>query len=116
MAAALLSAFSSDENSEELDSGSSFCDTPKKREHYNTDFRAIFDKEVALRHLVRKDVERCHKNLYHELSKHAHGNDGSVVIRKADFTLNEHAALISLMKFQDTWKFEGVPPLKWREK
>ena len=76
------------------------------------EFQEIFNNEVALRNLVRRDVEICHKVLYHELSKHAHGNDGMIVIPKADLNSNERAALVSLMKLQNTWR---SGPLGWRE-
>lgn len=40
------------------------------------------------------DVERCRKNIYHERSRHAHGNEGTILIREQDLTANEAAAVI----------------------
>ena len=66
-------------------------------------FKEIMAEEVASRKLVARDVERCIKALYHELSKHAHGNDGEIIIRASDFTPSECAALVSFFKLQDKW-------------
>ena len=66
-------------------------------------FKDIMAKEVARRTLFQRDVERCIKALYHELSKHAHGNDGEIKIRESDYTPSKCAALVSFFKLQDKW-------------
>jgi hypothetical protein len=74
-------------------------------------FQIIMNKEVAIKQLVAKDVERCVKCLYHEVSKHAHGNTGDITIREADYNPNEYVALITFLKLQDLWSH----PLTWKE-
>ncbi|KAG0642989.1 hypothetical protein HOY80DRAFT_1035099, partial [Tuber brumale] len=66
---------------------------------------------VQERRVVRGDVEACFPHLYHRMSIHAHGTDGSIVIRAADFPPNERAALVVLLKLQKEWNF----PLDWKE-
>jgi hypothetical protein len=53
------------------------------------DFENIMKKEVASKKLVTKDVERCVKCLYHEVSKHAHGNTNDITIREEDYIPNQ---------------------------
>lgn len=67
------------------------------------EFGAVYAYEIAARKLARQDVERCRRNIYHELSKHAHGNEGTILIRRMDFTPNEVAAVVSYYKLQDGW-------------
>jgi hypothetical protein len=46
--------------------------------------------------LRRKDVDNCSKNLYHELSKHAHtryGNTTKLAARDTEHTITEVAAI-----------------------
>ena len=72
-------------------------------------FQEIYDQEISSMKLRKVDVERCRKNLYHEVSKHAHGNDGTIRIRKKDFVPDELAAVVSYFKMQDDWE----DALKW---
>lgn len=67
------------------------------------DFGSIYRREIAARKLTMKDVERDRRNIYHELSKHAHGNERTILIRRMDFTPNEVAAVVSYYKMQDAW-------------
>ncbi|CUS07026.1 unnamed protein product [Tuber aestivum] len=75
------------------------------------DFIAVRDKVVQERGLERERVIACIHSIYHEVSKHAHGNDGTIVVRAIDFTPNERAALVTFLKLQSTWK----NPLVWQE-
>lgn len=74
-------------------------------------FAEIYDGEIAHRKLTKTDVDRCRKRIYHELSKHAHGNQGVIMIRSNRFTPNELGAVVSYYKMQDTWN----NPLTWEE-
>lgn len=44
------------------------------------EFQKIYHREIEAGELTLSDVERCLCNIYHELSKHAHGNDGVIPI------------------------------------
>lgn len=74
-------------------------------------FLKVYRREIEARRLTLPDVERCRRNIYHEVSKHAHGNDGVIRICHADFTVNETAAVLAYFKMQDSWK----DCLKWEE-
>lgn len=74
-------------------------------------FLKIYRREIEARRLTLPDVERCRRNIYHEVSKHAHGNDGVIRICHTDFTVNETAAVLAYFKMQDSWK----DCLKWEE-
>ena len=74
-------------------------------------FDVIVTAEIASRKLVKEDVLQCSRCIYHEVSKHAHGNDGTITIRKKDYTSNEIAVLVSFMKLQATLS----EPLVWKE-
>lgn len=65
------------------------------------EFCTVYADEIAARMLALQDVERCRKNIYHELSKHAHGNEGTILIGRMDFTPNEVVAVVSYYKMQD---------------
>ncbi|KAH9173473.1 hypothetical protein EDB89DRAFT_698171 [Lactarius sanguifluus] len=43
--------------------------------------------------LRKEDVNSCARALYHELSKHAHGNTAELVVRDSEHTMTEVAAL-----------------------
>ena len=74
-------------------------------------FRNILEEEIDKRKLVPKDVERCILNLYHEVSKHAHGNTMQIEINKRLFTPDELCALVSFFRLQGKWCY----PLDWLE-
>ena len=74
-------------------------------------FDVIVTAEIASRELVKEDVLQCSRCIYHKVSKHAYGNDGTITIRKKDYTSNEIAVLVSFMKLQATWS----EPLVWKE-
>lgn len=74
-------------------------------------FQKVYSREIEAHGLILLDVERCRRNIYHELSKHAHGNDGVIQIRHADFTVNEMVAVLAYYKMQDEWK----DCIKWEE-
>ncbi|KAG0640162.1 hypothetical protein HOY80DRAFT_1070710 [Tuber brumale] len=61
---------------------------------HTKDFTDILKKVVQERCHVHQDVKSCFRDLYHLVSKHAHGNDGMIDIRGADYTENERAALV----------------------
>jgi hypothetical protein len=75
------------------------------------DFKKILQAEVANRKLVLKDVEACVPNIYHEVSKHAHGNTGVIELNRDEYTVNELAALVSFFRLQKQWS----NPLVWKE-
>lgn len=66
-------------------------------------FAKVYEEEIARRKLTKIDVDSCRKRIYHELSKHAHGNQGVITIRSKNFTPNELVAVVSYYKMQDTW-------------
>ncbi|KAG0642993.1 hypothetical protein HOY80DRAFT_1134114 [Tuber brumale] len=74
------------------------------------DLVKVLETVVQKRRVVRKDVEACFPHLYHRVSVHAHGNNGTIVIRAADFPPNERAALVVLLELQNQWSF----PLDWK--
>ncbi|KAG0135083.1 hypothetical protein HOY82DRAFT_537017 [Tuber indicum] len=77
-----------------------------------TELQKILEQEVQERRLVYSNVDRCFPHLYHCVSKHARGNDGIIIIiREQDFSPNERAALIVLLKLQQDWTY----PLEWKE-
>ncbi|KAG0135080.1 hypothetical protein HOY82DRAFT_537014 [Tuber indicum] len=81
-----------------------------------TEFKEILDKEVQERHLVYSDVEQCFPHLYDHvsmnISTNGYGNDCMIiVIRVLDFSPNERAALVALLKLQKNW----YNPLGWQE-
>lgn len=76
------------------------------------EFSEIVIKEAAKRGLVFQDILHCAKNLYHEVSKNAHGNDGTILVISQDYTSNKNAALVAYLKLQDNWTY----PLIWTEK
>ncbi|KAG0642990.1 hypothetical protein HOY80DRAFT_1035100 [Tuber brumale] len=69
---------------------------------HTKDFNDILKKVVQERRLVHQDVKSCFRDLYHLVSKHAHGNDGMIAIRGADYTENERAALVVFLMLQKT--------------
>lgn len=56
------------------------------------------------------DIFICVEHLYHEHSKHAHGNDTTITIRAKHYTPGEAAMLITFFKLQDKWNHA----LPWR--
>ncbi|KAG0135082.1 hypothetical protein HOY82DRAFT_537016 [Tuber indicum] len=81
-----------------------------------TEFKEILKNEVQERHLVYSDVEQCFPHLYNlvsrNISTNGYGNKGMIiVIRVQDYSRNELAALVALLKLQKNWHH----PLKWQE-
>ncbi|KAG0635946.1 hypothetical protein HOY80DRAFT_979736 [Tuber brumale] len=76
-----------------------------------TVFQEFLAEEIATRHLVDKDVNRCAAVVYHEASKHKHGNTSIITIYQEDHTANECAALATFLRVQDGWP----GGLEWRE-
>ncbi|KAG0137472.1 hypothetical protein HOY82DRAFT_649156 [Tuber indicum] len=74
-------------------------------------FKKLLAQEIAARRLVKKDVDRCVAVVYHEASKHAHGNCRMITIYQEDHTTNECAALATFLGVQGEWP-DG---LKWKE-
>jgi len=75
------------------------------------EFQEILRDEVEKHKLVLPDVQRGIKMIYHELSKHAHGNIGAVKLEERHFRPGELAILISFFRLQDGWG----NPIEWRE-
>ena len=49
--------------------------------------------KVAQRYQLRaEDINACANTLYHELSKHAHGNTAELVVSQSEHTVTEVAA------------------------
>ncbi|KAG0638415.1 GNL3L/Grn1 putative GTPase-domain-containing protein [Tuber brumale] len=74
-------------------------------------FKNLLAQEIAARHLVKKDVDRCVAVVYHEASKYAHGNSRMITIYEEDHTPNERAALATFLGVQSGW----LDGLKWKE-
>ena len=51
------------------------------------------------------------KSLYHEVSKHVHGNTGLIALDEKQFTPGELVVLISFFRLRDEWG----NALEWRE-
>jgi hypothetical protein len=75
------------------------------------DFKNLLQIQVTQCKLVLKDVEACVPNIYHEVSKHAHGNTGVVELRGNDYTVNDLAVLAAFFELQKQW----TNPLVWKE-
>jgi len=58
-------------------------------------FKKILDEEIKDRGLVPEDVRKCAGQVYHEESKHAHGNTGMITVYWEDHVRNEVAALVA---------------------
>jgi hypothetical protein len=76
-----------------------------RRSHFNE----ILLEEVDKHKLVLKDVWACVDNIYHEVSKHAHGNREPIQLNMGMFTRNELVVLISFFRLQQKWS----SALKW---
>ncbi|CUS15414.1 unnamed protein product [Tuber aestivum] len=74
-------------------------------------FKKILEMEIKGRKLVGRDVKRCIPLVYHECSKHAHGNTGMITVDHGDRTRSECAVLVAFLKLQDGW----TGGLKWKE-
>jgi len=74
------------------------------------EFQKVLKAEVAQRGLEPGDVIPSLQVVYHEVSKHAHGNDGAITLCTTDHTDNELGALIMFLRVQESWD-DG---LKWR--
>jgi len=75
------------------------------------EFKKIFKSEIGRRGLRQLDILPCLATVYHDLSKHANGNDGFITLRTKDRSKDEHAALAIFLKVQEKW----IGGLKWRE-
>jgi hypothetical protein len=75
------------------------------------DFKAILQKEVAAHKLVYDEAWSCVKNIYHEVSKHAHGNTEPILLDRRCFTPNELVVLTAFFRLQEKWS--GA--LEWKE-
>ncbi|KAG0642233.1 hypothetical protein HOY80DRAFT_1107960 [Tuber brumale] len=75
------------------------------------DFEDALSKEVKTRKLELEDVKACVQHIYLQLSKHARGNNGKIVIREGDHTVNEVAALVAIFRRQE----ELGNGISWRE-
>jgi len=85
----------------------------KKLDHLaeREDFQAILQEEVAAHKLVYDDVWSCVKKIYHEVSKHAHGNTEPIVLDRRYYTPNELVVLTAFFRLQEKWS--GA--LEWKE-
>ncbi|KAJ1548469.1 hypothetical protein HK096_001867 [Nowakowskiella sp. JEL0078] len=63
------------------------------------EFREILKEQAQKRSLRVNDVDACVKALYHELSKHAHGNIAKLVVSQKEHTPTEVAAIVSVFQF-----------------
>lgn len=75
------------------------------------DFAAIAEEEAGERGLDLDDILRSAQDLYHAVSKHAHGNDGIILVRTHEYSPEECAALVAYLRLQDGWSC----PLAWEE-
>src|SRR5437868_13517907 len=74
------------------------------------EFQEILKSEVKRRCLIPEQVANCVPTLYHTVSKYAHGNDSTIILKAADYAVNEFAALVTFFKLQNTW----TDALAWR--
>jgi hypothetical protein len=70
----------------------------------SSEFKGILQEEVDKRKLVPKDAWACVDKIYHEVSKHAHGNSEPIQLDKGMFTPNELVVLISFFRLQQNWQ------------
>lgn len=76
----------------------------------STDAFIEIDKpEIVTWKLAILDDERGRENNYHEPSKHARGNDQTILIHRQYFTAHELAVIMSYYKMQNSWK----NPSRW---
>ena len=58
-----------------------------------------------------REVTQCLNQVYHVLSRYAHGHKEDVVIEERFHPANQRAGLVALMKVQDKWNKRVV----WKE-
>ena len=68
---------------------------------------------MKARDLDPEQVADCVPNLYHSMSKYAHGNDGTIILKASYYAVNELAALVVFLRLQSTWSESDT--LAWRE-
>jgi hypothetical protein len=76
-----------------------------------SDFKDILQDEVAKHKLAYLEAWRCVDKIYHEASKHAHGNTEPILLERRYFTASELVVLISFFRLQEKWS--GA--LEWEE-
>jgi hypothetical protein len=81
-----------------------------------SDFNEILLEEVDKRKLVLKDVWACVDKIYHEVSKHAHGNREPIQLKVEEFTKNELVVLISFFRLQKKWSYALEWQVVWTQK
>ncbi|KAH9160835.1 hypothetical protein EDB89DRAFT_698726 [Lactarius sanguifluus] len=59
----------------------------------DTAYNSCLTKVTERYQLRKEDINACACNLYHELSKHAHGNTAELVVVESEHTVTEVAAL-----------------------
>jgi len=75
-----------------------------------TGFSKLLQEELALRNLNEEVVLECLRAVYHQGSKVAHGNTGSITLYQEDFRENGVAAFAVLLKIQEKW----TSALQWK--
>src|SRR4051794_35515512 len=73
------------------------------------EFVILLRNEGEARGLRLLDVWTCVGDLYHEVSKHARGNDGCIALHEEHYTSDGFAVLVAYFKVQDKW----TQPLQW---
>jgi len=74
------------------------------------EFKQILREVVEDHNLVLRDVQQCVDKIYHEVSKHAHGNNGFIVFEESQFARGEMGVLTSFFRLQSKWD----NPLDWK--
>ena len=64
------------------------------------EFQQILLEVIEEHNLVPRDVQQCVDKIYHEVSKHAHGNSGFILFKESEFTRGELGVLTSFFRFK----------------
>jgi hypothetical protein len=78
-----------------------------------SEFKDILQDEVAKHKLVYLEAWRCVAKIYHEVSKHAHGNTEPILLERRYFTASELVVLISFFRLQEKWSSALEWELEW---
>ena len=74
------------------------------------EFKDIAERVSKERGIHMEDLIACTDYIYHEHSKHAHGNDSIITIRAKNYTPGEVAALVTYLRLQEKWPYALI----WR--
>ena len=69
------------------------------------EFKDIAERVSKERGIHMEDLIACTDHIYHEHSKHTHGNDFIITIRAKNYTPGEVAAPVTYLRLQEKWPY-----------